>query len=82
MTRSKSQKNIRLGLVIALILLIFMPAQIPILGLKIGFIVGLGLVALALQIVILRQTSDNTYATQGKILMALTVIVCAILLLI
>ncbi len=72
----------RLGLVIALILLIFMPAQIPILGLKIGFIVGLGLLALALQIIILKQTSDSAHKTQGKFLMALTVIVCAILLLI
>lgn len=82
MTLSRSQKTMRLGLVIVLILLIFMPAQIPIESLKIGFIIAFGLIALGLQLIILRQTQVSSHRTQGNILMVLTVIICVILLLI
>lgn len=80
MTLTKSQKAIRLTLVIVLILLIFMPAQIPMQGLKIGFIIGLGLFALALQFIIFRQTTLKGHRTQSLILMVLTVGICGILL--
>jgi hypothetical protein len=82
MTLSRSQKTIRLSLVIVLILLIFMPAQIPIASLKIGFIVALGLMASALQFIILRQTHVKNHRIQGIMLMVLTLIICVILLLI
>jgi hypothetical protein len=80
MTLTKSQKAVRFTLVIVLILLIFMPAQIPIEALKIGFIIGLGLFSLALQFVVFRQTPTGTLRTQSLILMVLTIIICCILL--
>lgn len=82
MTLTKSQKLTRFALVIVLFLLIFMPAQIPVASLKIGFIIGLGLTALVLQFVILKQTPAGKLRTQGLILMVLTITICAILLLI
>lgn len=82
MTLSRSQKTMRLGLVIGLFLLIFMPAQIPIESLKIGFIVLIGLVTLGLQFIILRQTHVKSHRVQSIVLMALTVGICVILLLI
>ena len=80
MTLTKSQKAMRLSLVVVLILLIFMPAQIPMQALKIGFIIGLGLLALGLQFIILKQTPSGTHRTQGLILIVLTVLICGILL--
>jgi heme/copper-type cytochrome/quinol oxidase subunit 4 len=80
MTLKKPQKAIRFTLVIVLFLLIFMPAQIPIQALKIGFIVGLGMLALALQLVIFRQTPTRSLRTQSLILMVLTIGICGILL--
>jgi hypothetical protein len=80
MTLKKSHKAIRFTLVIVLFILIFMPAQIPIQALKIGFIVGLGVFALALQLIIFRQTPIGSFRTQSLILMALTVGICGILL--
>lgn len=72
----------RLTLVIVLILLIFMPALIPIESLKIGFIVAFGLVAIILEFIILRQTIASSHRIQGIILMVLTLLICAILLVI
>ncbi|MFB0947478.1 MAG: apolipoprotein N-acyltransferase [Spirosomataceae bacterium] len=80
MTLTKSQKTIRFTLVIVLFLLIFMPAQIPIQALKIGFIVGLGVFSLALQWIISRQTPTGSLHTQSLILMVLTIGICGILL--
>lgn len=80
MTLTKPQKAIRFALVIVLILLIFMPAQIPLPALKTGFVIGLALSALVLQFIILKQTPAGTYRTQGVILMILTIAISGILL--
>lgn len=80
MTLTKSQKLLRFALVVTLILLIFMPAQIPVESLKIGLIIVLGVVALGMQVKILNQTPTGSLRTQGLILMVLTVCICGILL--
>ncbi len=80
MTLTKPQKLTRFALVLVLFLLIFMPAQIPLAPLKIGVTIGLGFVALALQVVIFKQTPAGTFRTQSVILMILTFAICGILL--
>lgn len=82
MVLTKKDKTIRLILVISLLLLIFLPAQMPLPEMKIGAIAIFGILALVLQLMVFRQTDDRSYRTQSVILMVLTIAISAILIVI
>ena len=72
MTLTKKEKLVRWAVAISLIMLVFVPSQIPIAWAKNIFIILAGATSIFIQLFLLKQTTDLVHKKQGILLVVLT----------
>jgi hypothetical protein len=72
MTLTKKEKLVRWMVAITLIMLVFVPSQIPIAWAKNIFIIIVGASSIFIQLLLLKQTTDLAHKKQSIVLVVLT----------